>query len=648
MNSTTTRAFKVVMVCLLLLPGLILVLPDEPVGAYSPSSSSPTLAIYPPPAIASDNHLYPFLVQAESAGGAPLDLNATVYLSSSSRGILDPTASEVSLVDGQGVFYANATNAGSVWIYAGAQGFLPSSVDVEVVTPVKASPNTLNIVTPSIAIEGEQVPLIVESESAGGYPIATSLSFELSSSPLGGNISKAPLVELGSFQGGAYSIEYVDLPSNGTWALSASGDYFSPGNQSLVNVLNASGEPQAGNGVYSLQASYPSTVSVGSTWSVIIYPTVNGFPTNLSSFQHLSSTSSDPSVASVVGSPIESEYYEIFYVQASKIGSAAITFQSQGYLPVTITLNCVASQHPFTIRAYGPSSSYANPSQLLEVVSTPMMLSNISLPIHLDEASAEVTSSYSGVAEQGVYFTDGFAELNITSLMIGPATFLAQSEGMFASNFSAALLYTPFTVTIESNVPNANFTVQSVENKGYVLTNSSIQLSEPSVVSAPPYMLTSNETTQYEFSYWQGSSGNSTTDYVQSTSIVFAYYTKNSFLTTLGTNLPLPAINMSVSYYQSNSTRIVNKTETGTFTLVAPHGLTVSTPATVLGSDQGALYVFTGWSDGVNAATRFVSAGSNTTAEYMTEYMVSASTSYGQQVLQQSSSSTRLQCPRDS
>jgi hypothetical protein len=624
----STRAFKLVMVCLLLLPGLIL--PEVPVGAYSTSPSS-TLTIYPPPAIASDNHLYPFLVQAESSTGAPLDLNATVYISSSSRGILNPTASQLTLLDGQGVFYANATNAGSVRIYAGGQGFLPSSVAVEIARVVSASPYTLNIVTPPLAIEGEQVPLIIESESAGGYPIASSLSFVLSSSPIGGNVSKAPLLESGSFNEGAYSIEYMDLPSNGTWAISASGNYFSPGNQSLVNVLNASEEPTAGNGIYSLQASYISTVSVGSSWPVIVYPTENGLPT-ISGFQQLSSTSSDPSVASVVGSPIQSEYYEIFYVQVSKVGSASITFQQQGYLPVTITFNCVNSQQSFMIRAYGPSSSYANPSQLLEMISTPTMMSNISLPIHLSQASAEVTSSYSGVPEQIVYFTDGFAELNITSLMLDSAAFLAQSEGVYASNFSAALLYTPFTVTIQSNVPNANFTVQSVQNKSYVLTNSSIRLSDPSVVSAPEYLIANNGTTQYEFSYWLGSFGNSTTDYVQSTSTLFAYYTKNSFLTTLGTNLPMPVVNMSVSYYESSGNSLINKTEGGTFTLVAPRGLTVSTPVTVLGSEQGALYVFTGWSDGVDATTRFVSAGSNVTAEYMTEYMVSASTSYGQVV----------------
>ncbi len=621
-----TRALKLGIVCMLLLPALIL--PEVPLSAYSTSPSA-TLTIYPPPAIASDNHLYPFLVQAQSSTGAPLDLNATVFISSSSRGILNPTSSEVNLVDGQGVFYANATNAGSVRIYAGGQGLLPSSVSVEVASPVSVSPYTLNIVTPPIAAEGEQVPLIIESQSAGGNPFASSLSFELSSSLLGGNISEAPLMESGSFQGGSYSIEYMDLPSNGTWAISASGDYFSPGNQSFVNVLNSSEEPIAGNGVYSLQASYISNVSVGSTWPVIIYPTDNGIPTT-SGFQQLSSTSSDPSVASVVGSPIQSEYYEIFYVQASKVGSASITFQQQGYLPVTITLNCVTSQQPFTIRAYGPSSSYANPSQLLEVISTPTMMSNISLPIHFSQASAEITSSYSEVPTQVVYFTDGFAELNITSFMLGSATFLAQSEGMYASNFSAALLYTPFTVTVQSNVPNANFTIQSVQNKTYVVTNSSVRLSEPSVVSAPEYLIANNGTTQYEFSYWLGSFGNSTTDYVQSTSTLFAYYTKNSFLTTLGTNLPMPVVNMSVSYYESNSYPLINKTESGTFTLVAPRGLTVSTPVTVLGSEQGALYVFTGWSDGVDAATRFVSAGSNVTAEYMTEYMVSANTSYGQ------------------
>ncbi|MDG6908326.1 MAG: hypothetical protein JRN20_21355, partial [Nitrososphaerota archaeon] len=571
--NTTTRAFFVIVVCLLLLLGLLLAFSNEPSSAYSASSSS-SLAIYPPPTSAADNHLYPFLIQAQSVQGSPLDANATVHLSSSSPEILDPTTSELNLVNGQGVFYANATNAGTVKIYAGAQGFLPSSATVDVVNSVESSPYTLGIVTPTTAIQGEQVPVIVESQGASGSPFASSLSFELSSSPLGGNISMAPSVISGSFQGGAYSIQYVDLPTNGTWALSASGNYFSPGNQSFVNVLGASQLPQAGNGIYSLQASYVSTLSSGSVWPVIIYPTLNGFPANFSSVHQLSSTSSDPSVASVVGTAaIASEYYEIFYVQASKIGSAVITFQAQGYLPVTLTIDSVATQQPFAIRAYGPSSSYANPVQLLELVSTPTSASNISVPIHFNQIGAGVTSSYSGIAEQNIDFSDGFAELNLSTPMLGPATFLAQSKGVYASNFSASLIYTPFTVTIESNAPDANFTVQSLSNKTYLQSNSSLQLSEPAVVTAPPFLIANNGTTQYEFSYWVGNPDNTTTKYIQRTSTLFAYYTKTSFLTTVGSNLPSsPAVNMSVSY-ESGSTKINNRTEAGTFTLVAPQGL---------------------------------------------------------------------------
>ncbi|MGA2876252.1 MAG: hypothetical protein ABSE82_12025, partial [Nitrososphaerales archaeon] len=600
----------------------MLVLPEP--SAYSSSS---ILVIYSPPSVASDNHLYPFLMQAQSVVGTPLDLNTTVYLSSSSPRILNPTKPELNLVDGQGVFYANATNAGSVKIYAGAEGFLPSSVTVEVVSSVEASPYTLSILTPPTAIVGEKVPVIVESQGVGGSPVASSLSYELSSSPLGGNISTAPTVVSGSFRGSAYSIQYMNLPDNGAWALSASGNYFSPGNQSFVSVLDSSETPPPGNGMYSLHASYFPTVSAGSVWPVIVYPTLDGFPMNFSSVQQLSNSSSNPNVASVVGSATANQYYEIYYVQASKTGSAVITFQAQGYLPVTVTLNCVSPQTPFVIRAYGPSSSYANPAQLLEVVSTPSF-SNISIPIHLNQTGAEVTSSYPGLAEHGINFADGFAGLNLSTPMLEPATFLVQAEGMYATSFSASLIYIPFTITIESNAPDANFTVQWVENRTNALTNSSIQLSEPAVVTAPQYLLTNNGTIQYEFSYWVGNQGNSTTDYVHSTSTLFAHYTRSSFLTTVETNLPERAVNMSV-HYEYNSADI-NRTETSNFTIIAPQGLTVSTSKTVLGSQQGVLYVFTGWSDGVNATTRFVSAGSNITAEYMTEYLVSASTSNGE------------------
>ena len=150
------------------------------------------------------------------------------------------------------------------------------------------------------------------------------------------------------------------------------------------------------------------------------------------------------------------------------------------------------------------------------------------------------------------------------------------------------------------------------------------------MVTAPAFLIANNGTTQYEFSYWEGISGNSTTEYVQRTSTIFAYFTKTSFLTTVGTNLPSStAVNMTISYESGGST-IENRTVKGTFTLVAPQGLTVTAPETVFGMQQGVLAVFTGWSDGVNATTRFVPAGMNVTADYITEFMVSATTSYGQ------------------
>ena len=631
MNSTN-RALSILTLCMLLSLGQLFVFSGEFPSAASVSLPSPSLAIYPPPAVAADDHLYPFLIQAQDAQGNPLDANVTVYISSSNPEILNPTVSEIGLVDGQGVFYANSTNAGSVKLYAGAQGFLPSSVALDVVNTAQSIPYTLKVVTPATALQGEQVPVIIESQGAGGSPFQSSLSFELSSSLLGGNISSAPSVMTGSFQGGAYSIQYVNLPTNGTWAMSASGNYFSPGNQSYVNVLNVSQFPQTGNQIYSLQASYIPTISTGSVWPVIIYPTVNGFPANFSTVHELSSTSSNPSVASVSGSAaITSQYYERFYLEASKVGSAQITFQAQGYLPLTLTVNCIAAQKPFEIRAYGPPNSYSNPVQLLELVSAPTSSSNISVPMHLDQVFATVTSSYARLAQQDVLFVDGFAGLNLSTSMSGPYTFLAQGMGMYASNFSASLMHTPFTVTVESNAPDANFTVGTAGNRTYLQTNSSALLSEPAVVTAPSFVIANNGTTQYEFSYWKVNPGNSTTEYVSSTSTIFAYYTKTSFLTTIGTNLPFSSVivNLSVSY-ESGAAMINNRTVGGTITLVAPHGLTVSAPGTVLGSQQGVLAVFTGWSDGVNASTRFVQAGSNVTADYITEYLVSASTSYGQ------------------
>ena len=631
MNSAT-RAFFVTVLLSLLMPGLVLSFSNGPASAYSVPSTSPSLAIYPPPSIAADDRLYPFLIQAQSSQGTPLDVNVTVYLSSSSSVLLRPTAPQLNLVDGQGVFYANASEMGAVKMYAGAQGFLPTSVDLEIVDPAVSSPLTLRIVAPTTAVEGEQVPVIVASEGGDGSPVATSLSFKLSSSLLGGDVSTAPSLISGSFQGGAYSIQYLDLPSNGTWALSVSGDHFSPGNESYVNVISASQFPNAGSEIDSLQASYMPTMSLGTVWPVVISPTVNGVPTNISTVRHLVCPSSNPKVASVSSSAaIASQYYELFYLEASKVGTSQITFQAQGYLPLTFTVNCVAAQEPFAIRAYGPTSSYANPVQLLELVSAPASTSNVSLPMDLGQVDATLTSSYSGLAKQNVLFVDGFAGLNLSSSMSGPSTFLAQGNGMYAANFSASLIHTPFTVTVESNAPGANFTVGTAQNKTNLQTNSSALLSEPAVVTAPSFVIANNGTTQYEFSNWKGNPGNATTEYVQKTSTIFAYYTKTSFLTTVGTNLPSSTVaaNLSVSY-ESGGAMITNRTEEGTVTLIAPQGLTVSAPATVLGSQQGVLAVFTGWSDGVNASTRFVQAGSNVTADFLTEYLVSASTSYGQ------------------
>ena len=201
MNSTN-RALSIIILCTLLSLGQLITFTGESSSANTVSLSYPSLAIYPPPAIAADDHLYSFLIQAQDAQGNPLDANATVYLSSSDPEILKPTLLEMNIVDGQGVFYANSTNAGSVNVYAGAQGFLPSSVTLDVVSAIQSSPYTLKVVSPATAIQGEQVPIIIESQGAGGSPMQSSLSFELSSSPLGGNISTAPSVMTGSFQGG--------------------------------------------------------------------------------------------------------------------------------------------------------------------------------------------------------------------------------------------------------------------------------------------------------------------------------------------------------------------------------------------------------------------------------------------------------------
>jgi hypothetical protein len=46
----------------------------------------------------------------------------------------------------------------------------------------------------------------------------------------------------------------------------------------------------------------------------------------------------------------------------------------------------------------------------------------------------------------------------------------------------------------------------------------------------------------------------------------------------------------------------------------------------------GAMYVFTGWSDGVVNASRYVASGSDITAEYTAEFLVSVQTPQGQVV----------------
>ncbi|MCL5067329.1 MAG: hypothetical protein M1368_03120, partial [Thaumarchaeota archaeon] len=148
MNSTN-RALSILTLCMLLSLGQSLAFSGEFLSATAVSLSPASLAIYPPPAVAADDHLYPFLIQAQDAQGNPLDANVTVYMSSSNLEILNPTVAEIGLVDGQGVFYANSTNAGSVKLYAGAQGFLPSSVALDVVNTAQSIPYTLKVVTPS-------------------------------------------------------------------------------------------------------------------------------------------------------------------------------------------------------------------------------------------------------------------------------------------------------------------------------------------------------------------------------------------------------------------------------------------------------------------------------------------------------------------
>jgi len=58
----------------------------------------------------------------------------------------------------------------------------------------------------------------------------------------------------------------------------------------------------------------------------------------------------------------------------------------------------------------------------------------------------------------------------------------------------------------------------------------------------------------------------------------------------------------------------------------------VTAPSVFTPAIPDAMYVFTGWSDGVVNASRYVASGSDITAEYTPEFLVSVQTSYGQVV----------------
>ena len=536
MNNQTSRAFVIILACLILMIGLL----PEPSAYSSSPSSSPTLAIYAPPSVVADNHLYPFFIQAVDSSGNPLSANATLFVTTSSFYDM-VTEPQVQLIDGQAIVFMNATSPGSVIISASAQGFQGVSLTANV-TAGGAPPFTISLAAPSVGVNGGGVPMIVGAYY-DGTPFPDTLSSSLYLTSPGNTIDF-------SFDGQPYSIQYPASGGN----ITVAGNYF---NSATIAVPAA---PATAATTGQLEAAYLPVVSTG-RWPVILYAVNNNGSEPVSTGNVTAyGTSNDPAIASVSSTTtVMNGLYSMVYANILGQGNATLTFQAQGFGSTRVVLNSVPppEEPPLMMKAYGPSAgAYANPVKMIQ------LLSYSGTPVH--DAFAQqivVTTASSSLSVR--FNSEGIAELNLSSPEAPSTRFFAQMQDAAPTTFTASLFFKPFVATLRSNAP-VNFTITS--------TNAIV-----------PY---------------------------------------NTTMTVGLNNIPNAAITLSNG--EQLSVKNLSLTNGIMIEVTAPPIFIPPTPST--------MYVFTGWSDGVVNATRYVASGSDITAEYTAEFLVSAQTSYGQVV----------------
>ena len=526
----TIRAFVIVL--LLLMIGLLPFLPEP--SAYSTSSSTTTLAIYAPPSMVADSHLYPFIIQAVDSSSNPLNINATLYVTTSS--FYDTvTQPQVPLVNGQALVFMNATSPGSVTLSASTPGLGEVSLTANV-TAVGAPPFTISLAAPSVGANGAQVPVII-----GAYYDGTPFPDVLSSSLYLTSPSNAMTF---SFNGEPYTIQYPTAGGN----ITVAGNYFN----SATIAVPASTTTATTTG--QLEADYLPVVDAG-RWPVVLYAVNNNRLVSMSNVT-VYGTSNDPSIASVSSNTMNGLYSIVYVDVQGQQGNAILTFQAQGFGSTRVTLDSVPppEEPPLMMKAFGPSvGAYANPVKLIQ------LLSYSGIPIH-DAFAQQIVVTFSSLSEALHFNSEGIAELNLSSPVPTSTRFFAQMQDAAPTMFTASLFFKPFTATLRSNAP-VNFTIAKV---------------------TVPY---------------------NTTMAVSLNSI------PNSTIT-LSNGEQLSVKNLSIA--------------NGMIEVTTPSVFTPSTPNTI--------YIFIGWSDGVVNASRYVRSGSDITAEYSAESLVSAQTPYGQVV----------------
>lgn len=594
-----------------------------------PAAATPTvhLKIYYPPSIAADGHAYPFLIQAyaDAEQTEPAKVNATVAVTSSS-GSLDPSTSTVTMINGQAILYFTANKAGSgllkehnVEVTASILGAVPAIVNVTVIPPYV--PYTTNVAVPRYAAAG-QFPAVISAESSG-VPVATNLTMYATTNATGSKVV--------SFHQDVGQLEALQAGGNFT-EVSVSGNGFSVG-KNITHVVPVTASTEV-NGA-TLHIASVSTVTLG-IWPVILYATAPVVTKNSTSTwlvpigkldaTYYTLTSSVPSIASVINISSWSNNYFIGYLNVTHTGVFNLTVQGAGFMSSTIMLKSVAMNNPFRIASFGPIFTSGKTQLILEMLSNDLP----GLPQHISLAPIVDITDNSTANLKPVNFFDGFAFISVDG--VGDVDVYIHAPRVHTAHIiigtAPGLFKQPppppppsYNLTLNSNV-NMNFSIKGLNSakpfRETVSANKTVVITQAVAVTVPQNFL--KGTTLYSFISWQDNS-TSLTRIANKTETLFAKYSITNVGIYVGSN-----INFTLNGVKDGKSITVPLNKT--FVSLSPINITL--PFTIPGNTPGSQFIFSGWSDHYNSLKRSLEPGGNYSVTYQLQYVVNATSQYGQ------------------